>query len=684
MAAVIDNAISPQSDESQLIAADSTVAVAIDTRPILEAALAKQKLIELQLVTLEEWDAAAEAAGSPEDLVPILAQLQLMDASWNSGSEERFPVLTSFQAQKTMAGKPEDLWLDHYILLEKLGSGGMGDVFKARNTRLPRLEAIKTIQTASLSGQSDASLNLERFQREAQLLAQLQHAHLTTIFHAGHDRDVQFIAIEYVRGRNLKQYVEELYSDGGEMSIGMAIDSVITVAEVLAHAHERGVIHRDIKPANIMVTPDGGLKVLDLGIAQLRDPESTKHRSSSQLTQGAVSLGTPEVMAPEQWADAQSVTAAADIYSLGCTLFYMLTGRMPFVSETREELLCAVVSAPRPNATDFREDVPPELSAVIRRMLAHYPQDRYQSCAEVIAELLPFANRITASPLADTGEQKHKVRVFAVIAGIMGALAVVAAAGWQHSSATQPVARAPQVDELSGRPFENLATPMIPAYAANDEEKVLAAYNNDSFLHTAQWLLELQSAPQLRHDSNLDVQMLVAGKPSTKVFVDDDEIPQPDEFATIRVRAPNGGYLTMLVFGSDGNLFQFHWTEPLESGRWLTAFEPSAASAGDDLVVLYLTESDPLKGAPQRPSSAAPLYFDKQDNFVQGQFGARYTKSDQHNLEAAFAKPAIYQDVIQKLKTGESYPFTKPPIPPATWWARKTVPLHVVNRSTEN
>ncbi len=690
MAPVIENEAVPRSDESQLVAEDRTLAVAVDTRPILEAALAKQKLIELKLLTLQQWDAAAEAVGTQHDLVPILAELQQMEASWNSGCDEQFPVLTPFQVQKILAGKPEELWLDHYILLEKLGSGGMGDVFKARNTRLPRLEAIKTIHTASADGDRETSLGLERFQREAQLLAQLHHPHLTTIFHAGHDRDVQFIAIEYVRGKNLKQFVDEHYRDGRHMPVGRAVDYMITVAEVLAHAHERGVIHRDVKPANIMVTADGGLKVLDLGIAQLRDPKAPRKGVSSQLTQGAVSLGTPEVMAPEQWADAQSVTAASDIYSLGCTLFYLLTGRMPFIAESREELLCAVISAERPNASDFRAEVPPELSAVLRTMLAHYPQDRYQSAAEVIDALLPFADRITTSPLADTSRLKRKARISALAAAVMGALAVVAVAGWRQSSTAPQIdqrtlAVAKQVDTELGHPFQNLAAPAPPLTAVSDADKVRAVYEYRVFLNTAEQLLKLQSDPLQQIDGNLDVQVLVNGKPSKTVFADNDGEIAADERATIRVRARSGGYLTMLVFAADGQRFLLHWTKPLPEEQWLTVLEPEASSPGDDRLVLFLTQTDPLQGLPERPAAAdQPRYDDSRDDLAQGLVVAAYTPVDLQQLENAFSKPHVFREVMDKLETGKPYPFAERQKVPATWWARKSFTLQVVDRTTGN
>ncbi len=676
MPAVITDNSSPEQDAQAVAVEDRTMAVAVETRPMLEVALAKQRLLELRLVTSEEWDRAAAAVGTQDQLVPILTELQRMKASWDCGCDEQFPVLTGFQAQKILAGKPEELWLDHYLLLEKLGSGGMGDVYKARNTRLPRLEAIKTIHTVAggENGNAEISLGVERFQREAQLLAQLQHPHLTTIFHAGHDRDVQFIAIEYVRGRNLKEFMEDRRQRGEQISVGTAVDYVITVAEVIAHAHEQGVVHRDVKPANVMITEEGGLKVLDLGIAQLRGPKKSDTRSREQLTQGAVSLGTPEVMAPEQWADAQSVTPASDIYSLGCTLFYLLTGQMPFGGESREELLCAVVSAPRPSASDLRSDIPAELSVVIRKMLAHYPQDRYQTCAQVIEELQPFADRIAERPATDSGRLKRKIHAWALAAGALGALAAIAVVGWRNSTVGPRIDRNTieefkRVDAEMGRPFAKVAPP-APLRTADQKAMVLESYANENYLNLAEWLLRLQLSPELRNDNLLEVQTLLNGTTASEIPV--------DQMATIRVQAARSGYLTMLVFADDGSQLLFQWTKPVVAGKWLTVAEPSASTAGNDEFVIFLTETDPLASGPQRPLIADPPLLDLDSSYAQGLIGTEYSVHQLRNLETAFPASAVFKNVIDHLKSGRPYPFDAQPSPPATWWARQSATLHVV------
>lgn len=677
MASVIAAKDSHECDEQTLDGVEGTLNVAVDVQPILNAALARQRLIDLKLVESDQWDAAVEAAGSALELVPILNQLQHMESRWDSGCDEKFPVLTAFQTQKILVGKPEELWLDHYILLEKLGSGGMGDVFKARNTRLPRLEAIKTIHRDD-DDPVDSALGIERFQREAQLLAQLHHSNLTTIYHAGQDRDVQFIAIEYVRGKNLKEYIDEQRNKGREMPVGTAVDYMITVAEVLVHAHKRDVIHRDVKPPNIMLTDDGGLKVLDLGIAQLRTPGKERENSSTVLTQGDIALGTPEVMAPEQWADAQSVTAASDIYSLGCTLFYTLTGRMPFVSRNREELLFAAISAPRPSATVLRSHVPNQLSAVIRKMLATLPHDRYQSCEEVIAALLPFSERSAKSRNAESGQLQVKSHLWTAAAVLMGSLAVSTFFQDANSATSFPPIDedirqgVETVAEELQTPFLNAHDP-LPRMTTSNEEAVLAKYDYKSFMHLSEWLLQLQTTEGRYEDNLLDVETRVDGMLTKVVPV--------NGFARIRVRSKRAGFLTMLVFEGSGKLFRFHWTKPIEADQWLTLLETEATSAGTDTSILFLTDVDPLQmqDAPFRPLSAAPPKTWESEDNAQGMIYSRYSRDDLDKLQTAFSHPYVFDEVMKTLESGAPYPFKRRKSP-AAWWSRTTFTLRVVDR----
>ena len=259
----------------------------------------------------------------------------------------KVPALTKFQVEQIQNGLAERLRLQHYVILERIGAGGMGEVFLARNLKLPRLEAIKTILNSGQPGSMDSGLTVgvEHFQREIEALTELNHRCLTTIHHADTYEGVVFLAMEYVSGRDLKRVVEDAKAKGEQVPVWWAVQRIMAAADGLGDAHWRGYIHRDVKPNNIMITDDDQVKVLDLGLAKVVTPDLGK---DSRLTQMAMGLGTPSVMPPEQWADAAAVTPASDIYSLGCTFFYLLTGQMPFQASNMRELMYCHMSEPPP------------------------------------------------------------------------------------------------------------------------------------------------------------------------------------------------------------------------------------------------------------------------------------------------------------------------------------------------
>lgn len=647
-----------------------TLTASVAVQPALDVETTRQRLIELEIIEADQWDAATKSAGTTTQLIAILSALQQMPARWDSAVEESFPAITLFQMSRILAGKPDDLRLDHYILLEELGRGGMGEVYKARNTRLPRLEAVKTIRTSDfLTEGSEPSLGVERFQREAKLLTQLQHSNLTTIFHAGQDRGVQFIAIEYVRGSNLKQFIDQLNSDGREMPVSTAVGHMITVAEVLGHAHGRGVVHRDVKPANIMLTEAGVLKVLDLGIAQLRTQKNAKNLAATELTEGDTTLGTPEVMAPEQWADAQSVTAASDVYSLGCTLFFALTGRMPFLANKREELLMAAISAPRPSATKLRSDVPSGLSEVIKKMLATDPSDRYQSCDAVIKALMPYSDRHGTSRVGVGHTQLSKVWIWATMATLTSLLVIAAITDKPTSLDSQSTVSERQITTELATAFDQLNPPAIPQDLSPEETQTVR-YDYDNFLHQAEWLLQVQSAPELYEEDLLQVEALVGGKASDVVRVGED--------MTLRVRARRSGFVTMLAFASSQKINLLNWTVRIEVDQWQTLLVTDAETPGDDECVLFFTDTNPMAEGPDRPLSLGPN-ISQSDDFEQGLRVSQYKWQDRGNISAAFSHPRIFERVVADLTSGNPYPFQQLK-PPVTWWSRTAMTLHVIDR----
>lgn len=345
----------------------------------------KDELVQLSIITAADWDDAVAALGGQSDPNVVLEQLTRMPASWTADGDTRPSALTQFQFRQIKAGNAHRLRLQHYVILDRLGAGGMGEVFTARNLNLPRLEAIKTFIQDIDDGLGAPSEGIARFDQEARLLAQLNHPFITHVNHAGRDHGVAFIAMEYVRGQTLKQIVEQANAENNPVPIWWAVERIAAVADALKHAHAKKIIHRDIKPQNIMITETNELKVLDLGIARLVGSGGSSN--TMRLTQESMGLGTPEVMPPEQWADASAVTAESDLYSLGCTLFFLLTGRMPFVSESINGYMFAHVNDPPPAAATLRPEVPKALDDVIAKMLAKNAIDRFHDCDELIKAL---------------------------------------------------------------------------------------------------------------------------------------------------------------------------------------------------------------------------------------------------------------------------------------------------------
>ncbi len=289
--------------------------------------------------------------------------------------------LTAFQKELILAGKAEELVLGPYVLTDKIGEGGMGAVFKARHRILKAVRAIKVIRPDRLSG----SKAVERFYREAEVVAKLHHPNIILAHDAGQYGKVHCFVMEFAHGVDLGQLLLRC----GPLPVADACEYIRQAAVGLEHAHERGLIHRDIKPSNLLVTTEGRLKILDLGLARLRLGEE-ETSSAGSLTQDGAVMGTPDYMAPEQAEDSRRVDIRADVYSLGCTLYHVLTGRPPYPGgSVMEKLVKHRLEEPRP-VEALRADVPQGLAAIIRKMTAKDPAARFQTPAEVAAALQPF------------------------------------------------------------------------------------------------------------------------------------------------------------------------------------------------------------------------------------------------------------------------------------------------------
>ena len=267
-----------------------------------------------------------------------------------------------------------------YRITGVLGRGGMGDVYKAEHRLLDRPVVLKVIRPELL----DNSEVVQRFEREAKLAARLSHPNIVAVYEAERLEKTQLLVMEFVAGVNLS----ELVAQRGLLPVAESCELVRQAALGLQHVHEQHLVHRDIKPANLLVSPAGVVKILDLGLATLKSG-----KTSGDLTTNRQFVGTVDYAAPEQWESSRDVDIRADIYSLGCTLYFLLVGQSPFPSSkysTSMQQMWAHSQAPRPPIRDLRPDVPEAVAEVVDRMLAKNADDRFKTPAEVAEALLPF------------------------------------------------------------------------------------------------------------------------------------------------------------------------------------------------------------------------------------------------------------------------------------------------------
>lgn len=369
--------------------------------------------------------------------------------------------------------------LAHYKILDKLGEGGMGEVYLAEDTELRRQVALKVLRSDTAQ---DAE-HLERFRREARAVAALNHPNIVTIHSveaAALDDEAEgerlhFLTMELVDGVGLDHKIP---SDG--LASDKIFELAIPLADALSTAHKSGITHRDLKPANVMLTADGRVKILDFGLAKLAADDSVEQDTTVAVTQPGMVMGTIPYMSPEQVAG-ESVDHRTDIFALGVVLYEMATGRRPFAAENSSHLISSILRDDPPAVTEIRQELPFHLGRIIRRCLEKDPDRRYQSALDVRNELEALRDEVHSGavtavsevlPAPATAPPRSRWQIGAALAGAL-LLGIAAWVGLRDRSG--PPAAAPGTDQPSSvvvLPFENLGPPEDEYFAAGITEEI--------------------------------------------------------------------------------------------------------------------------------------------------------------------------------------------------------------------
>lgn len=335
---------------------------------------------------------------SPSSFLQMLAQSGLLNEDQLRAVRKRFTdgktsasdicewlqkrgILTAWQSEKLLQAKHRGFFLGHYTLLQKIARGGMSSIYAARHRTTGDVHALKVLPPSRTTQAS----YLPRFKREAAIAQRLQHPNIVKVHGVFEETDgkdpVHFMAMELLTGRDLF----EIVTQEGAMPVRRAVMLIQQAATGLEYAHQNGLVHRDIKPGNLFLSDDGSLRILDLGLAQDFDSDENLTREHNERV-----LGTADYLAPEQAADSHTVDARADIYALGCSLYFLLTGRPPFTEGTLIQRLVAHQTKTPDAVTAFRDDVPESLLEILRRMMTKDREQRIGSAAEVTQLLSQF------------------------------------------------------------------------------------------------------------------------------------------------------------------------------------------------------------------------------------------------------------------------------------------------------
>ncbi len=352
--------------------------------------------------------------------------------------------------------------ISHYKIVEELGRGGMGVVYKAKDTKLGRTVALKFLSPQVLGAEDDKA----RFLHEAQAAAALSHPNICTIHEIDEFEGQSFIAMECIEGESLRSMIE-----AGPLKLELVIDIAMQTAAGLQEAHEKGIVHRDIKPANIMVTPKGRIKIMDFGLA--------KAAGRTQLTKEGTTIGTIGYMSPEQ-ARGEEVDSRSDIWSLGVILYEMVTGRQPFRGDYEQAVVYSILNSEPEPLTALRTGVPMELERIVMKTIAKSAGERYQTAADLVADLRRLHKSLAAEIPASAKQAPGKVRIkrYSWVTWVLFAivLAFVAVQIFPRifPSRKESLLQKASVDKprIVVLPFENLGDPEYEYFADGITEEI--------------------------------------------------------------------------------------------------------------------------------------------------------------------------------------------------------------------
>lgn len=355
--------------------------------------------------------------------------------------------------------------IDTFSLEEVIGAGGMGAVYRALDIRLDRRVALKILPPE----QGYDAETVQRFYQEARAAARLDHENIARVFTIGHDGQYHYIAFEYIEGTNVRLRV----SEHGPLPVGEAINYTLQIANALVHAAERGVVHRDIKPSNIIITPQGRAKLVDMGLAR----QFERGGVDDGLTQSGMTLGTFDYISPEQARDPRNVDVRSDLYSLGCTLFHMLTGRPPFPDGTVLQKLIQHQEEPAPDVRSLNPGVPADLAAILLKLMAKDRDRRYQTPEQLARDLLTVAGALglrSVSPeglIWMAGESQVSWERHLIWAVPTAALAlVVLTLVWWGQPANEGMVSPPLIEAIAPPPPPPRVAPVVPEVADEPRE----------------------------------------------------------------------------------------------------------------------------------------------------------------------------------------------------------------------